>query len=79
MYDPEIYRQQIAEYPYNPYILDGDIQSGETKLSYGCTLSNHNSRDKQRFDTIAMKKTTVLYSIPVFLICYIYIDNNELY
>ncbi|CAL8403530.1 unnamed protein product [Boreogadus saida] len=27
MYDPEIYRQQIAEYPYNPYILDGDIQS----------------------------------------------------
>ncbi|XP_056134768.1 transcription factor PU.1b [Lampris incognitus] len=27
MYDPEIYRQQIAEYPYNPYILaEGDIQ-----------------------------------------------------
>ncbi|KAM4631265.1 transcription factor PU.1b [Polymixia lowei] len=26
MYDPEIYRQQITEYSYNPYILDGDIQ-----------------------------------------------------
>ncbi|KAJ3594015.1 hypothetical protein NHX12_006347, partial [Muraenolepis orangiensis] len=26
VYDSEIYRQQITEYPYNPYILDGDIQ-----------------------------------------------------
>lgn len=28
MYDPEIYRHQIAEY-YNPYVLDADIQAGE--------------------------------------------------
>lgn len=28
MYDPEIYRHQIAEY-YNPYVLDPDIQAGE--------------------------------------------------
>lgn len=28
MYDPEIYRHQIAEY-YNPYVLETDIQAGE--------------------------------------------------
>lgn len=29
MYDSEIYRHQIAEY-YNPYVLDTDIQAGES-------------------------------------------------
>lgn len=33
MYDPEIYRPQITEYSYNPYVLDGDIQAGEILLS----------------------------------------------
>lgn len=28
IYDPEIYRHQIAEY-YNPYVLEADIQAGE--------------------------------------------------
>lgn len=32
MYDPEIYRHQIAEY-YNPYVLDADIQAGEFILN----------------------------------------------
>lgn len=31
IYDPEIYRHQIAEY-YNPYVLDADIQAGEFLL-----------------------------------------------
>lgn len=34
MYDPEIYRQQMAEYfQYNPYVLDADMQAGEFYLN----------------------------------------------
>lgn len=32
MYDPEIYRHQITEY-YNPYVLDTDIQAGESNFN----------------------------------------------
>lgn len=32
MYDPEIYRHQISEY-YNPYVLDADIQAGESNFN----------------------------------------------
>lgn len=31
IYDPEIYRHQISEY-YNSYVLDQDIQTGESNL-----------------------------------------------
>lgn len=27
IYDPEIYRQQLSEYSYNPYIIDGENQT----------------------------------------------------
>lgn len=27
MYEPEIYRQQLSEYSYNPYIIDGENQT----------------------------------------------------
>lgn len=33
MYDPEIYRQQLSEYTYNPYI-NGENQTGEFTVLY---------------------------------------------